>query len=144
MGNTKGKTPKAHSVRLTENAIKNIDEITGYIAFIRHQPLNAIRLGNKLFETIDRIEQNPQAFRECEEIPTKTKIYRKAVCMSWLIIYKIKMTEIVVLGIIHSSRGASKLRMLRKMHKLFMLKKYIESQMPNRIVECQGFITSVS
>ena len=114
MGNTKEKAPKAYSIRVTENALQNIDDITGYIAYIKHQPLNAIRVGDRLFETIDRIEQNPLAFRECEGIPTKTKIYRKAVCMSWLIIYKIKASEIVVLGIIHGSRRASKVRKLRK------------------------------
>jgi plasmid stabilization system protein ParE len=114
MGNTKEKAPKTYSLRVTENALQNIDEITGYIAYIKHQPLNAIRVGDKIFETIDRIEQNPLAFRECKEIPTKTKIYRKAVCMSWNIIYKIKASEIVVLGIIHFSRRASKVRILRK------------------------------
>jgi len=114
MGNTKGKTPEAYSLRLTENALRNIGEITGYIAFVKHQPLNAIRVGDRIFETLDRIEQRPLVFRECEEIPTKTKIYRKAVCMSWLIIYKIKDTEIVILGIIHGSRRASKIRKLSK------------------------------
>ncbi|HKK81960.1 MAG TPA: type II toxin-antitoxin system RelE/ParE family toxin [Prolixibacteraceae bacterium] len=99
---------------MTENALQNVDEITGYIAYIKHQPLNAVRVGDKIFETIDRIEQKPLVFRECEEIPTKTKIYRKAVCMSWLIIYKIKASEIIVLGIIHSSRKASKVKTLRK------------------------------
>jgi plasmid stabilization system protein ParE len=114
MGSTKEKAPKTYSLRVTENALQNIDDITGYIAYIKHQPLNAIRVGDKIFETIDRIERNPLVFRECEEIPTKTKIYRKAVCMSWLIIYKIKASEIVVLGIIHGSRKASKVRKLRK------------------------------
>ncbi len=114
MGNTKEKAPKTYSLRVTENALHNIDDITGYIAYIKHQPLNAIRVGDKIFETIDRIEQNPLAFRECEEIPTKTKIYRKAVCMSWNIIYKIKASEIVVLGIIHGSRRVSKVRKLKK------------------------------
>ena len=114
MGNTKEKAPKTYSLRVTENALQNIDEITGYIAFIKHQPLNAIRVGDKIFQTIDRIKQNPLAFRECEETPTKTKIYRKAVCMSWNIIYKIKASEIVILGIIHGSRRASKVRGLKK------------------------------
>jgi plasmid stabilization system protein ParE len=114
MGNTKEKAAKTYSLRVTENALQNIDDITGYIAFIKHQPLNAIRVGDKIFETIDRIGQNPLAFRECEEIPTKTKVYRKAVCMSWNIIYKIKAAEIVILGIIHGSRRASKVKKLRR------------------------------
>ena len=114
MGSTKKETPKTYSIRITDNALQNIDDITGYIAFIKYQPLNAIRVGDKIFETTDHIKKNPLAFRECEEIPTKNKIYRKAVCMSWLIIYKIKTTEIVILGIIHGSRRVSRIRSLRK------------------------------
>ena len=114
MGSTKKKTGKTYSLKITENALQNIDDITGYIAFIKHEPLNAIRVGDKIFEAIGHIEQNPLAFQKCEEIPTKTKIYRKAVCMSWLIIYKIKASEIVILGIIHGSRRASRIRGLKK------------------------------
>ena len=108
------KTPTTYSVRITENAQQNIDQITGYIAFINHQPLNAIRVGDAIFETIDRIGLNPYAFRECEEIPTVNKIYRKAVCQSWLIIYKIKAEEVVILGIIYGSRKPSRIKKLRK------------------------------
>lgn len=114
MGNAKEKAPKAYSLRISDNALQNIDDLTGYIAYIKHQPLNAIRVGDKIFQTIDRIELNPLAFRECEEIPTKTKVYRKAICMSWLIIYKVKASEIVILGIIHGSRQPSRIRSLRK------------------------------
>lgn len=114
MGNTKEKNPKTYSLRLTENALQNIDDITGYIAYIKHQPLNAIRVGDNIFKTIDRIEQNPLAFWECKEIPTKTKVYRKAVCMSWNIIFKVKTSEIVVLGVVHGSRSSSKIKNLKK------------------------------
>ncbi len=82
MGNTKGKTQETYFLKVSENALRDIDHITGSIAFIKHQPINAIRVGDKIFETMGRIEQNPLAFQECEEIPTKTKIYRKATCMS--------------------------------------------------------------
>ena len=77
---------KTYNVRLSENALRNIDEITGYIAFINHQPMNAIKVGDSIFETIDRIEKSPFSYRECDLIPTKMKIYRQAVCLSWYII----------------------------------------------------------
>ena len=114
MDRTEKETPKAYSLRITEHALQDIDNITGYIAYIRHEPLNAIRAGDEIFKTIDRIEKNPFAFRECEEIPTKIKIYRKAICLSWLIIYKIKPAEIVILGIIHGHRRPSRIKVLRK------------------------------
>jgi len=114
MVNPKGKTKETYFLKVSENALRDIDQITGYIAFIKHQPINAIRVGDKIFETIGRIEQNPFAFHECEEIPTKRKIYRKATCMSWHIIFKVKDSEVIILGIIHVSRKASRVRKLRK------------------------------
>ena len=114
MASPKERAPATYKVRITENALQDIDYITGYIAFINHQPLNAIRVGDALFETIDRIGQNPFAFRECLEIPTKNKIYRQAVCLSWLIIYKIKARVVTILGIIHSARKPSRIKKYRK------------------------------
>lgn len=81
----KEKTSGHYSLRISVNTLQNIREITGFIAFVKHQPMNAIKVGDKIFEAIERIQLNPFSFRECEEIQTKTKIYRKAVCMSWLI-----------------------------------------------------------
>ena len=114
MGRTKEEASEDHSLRVTEHALQDIDNITGYIAYIRHEPLNAIRVGDEIFKTINRIEKNPLAFRECEEIPSKNKTYRKVVCLSWLIIYKITPTEILILGIIHGHRRPSRIRRLRK------------------------------
>jgi plasmid stabilization system protein ParE len=113
MGDSKEKIQKTYQVRITEYAYQNIDDITSYIAFINHQPLNAIKVGDAIFETIERIGQNPYAYKECEEIPTIKKIYRKAVCMSWLVIYRIKANEIIIIGILHASRRPSKVKQLR-------------------------------
>jgi plasmid stabilization system protein ParE len=82
MGEQKEATPKAFEVRISLHALQNIDEITGYIAFIRQEPLNAVKVGEAIFETIDKIALNHYSFRECEEIPTKAKIYRRAKCYS--------------------------------------------------------------
>lgn len=114
MGKQKKAAGKAYQVRISTVALQNIDEITGYIAFINHQPLNAIKVGDAIFKIIDRIGLNPFAFKECEELLTKTKRYRRAICFSWVIVYKITGTEILILGIIHSSRRPSKVKALRK------------------------------
>lgn len=114
MGEQNKTTAKTYQVKLTLNAPQNINEITGYIAFINHQPLNAFKVGDALFATIYRIAANPLVFRQCEEIPTKGKIYRKAICYSWCIVYRIKASEIVILGVIHGSRRPFKIRKLRK------------------------------
>lgn len=114
MGRTEEKAPRSYTIKVTDNALQNIEDITGFIAYINHQPLNAIHVGDAIYDTIDRIAQNPFAFRECEEMPTKTKIYRKAVCLSWLVIYRIKPTEVVIIGILYASRRVSEIRKLKK------------------------------
>ncbi|MEP7376004.1 MAG: type II toxin-antitoxin system RelE/ParE family toxin [Chitinophagaceae bacterium] len=114
MGRQKKKTPASFQIRLSQNALQNLDEITGYIAFINHQPINAIKVGDAMFATFEKIKANPFAFKECAELPTKNKIYRRAVCYSWSVIYKITTTEIIILGIIHHSRRPSAIKKLRK------------------------------
>jgi hypothetical protein len=57
MGKPETENPTPYSLRFSENALRNLDEITGYIAFIRHQPLNALSIGTKFFETIERIKK---------------------------------------------------------------------------------------
>lgn len=114
MGKQKKTAPTAYKISISANAVRNIDEITGYIAFINQQPLNAIRVGDAIFETIHRIEQHPYSFKECELLPTKSKKYRQAVCKSWNIIYKVTKNAILILGIIHVSRKPSKLSVLKK------------------------------
>jgi plasmid stabilization system protein ParE len=114
MESKKRPTAKTYSVRVSLNAIRNINEITGYIAFINFQPENAIAVGEAIFNTIDRIQKYPLAFRECEEIRTKSKMYRRAICLSWLIIYRVVDFEILILGVIHSSRRPTAIKQLRK------------------------------
>jgi plasmid stabilization system protein ParE len=114
MGNKKKTIAKTYKVKISLNALQHLDEITGYIAFIRQQPLNALKVGDAFFEITERIALNPFAFRECEEIPTKNRIYRRAICYSWSIIYRVKDDEVLILGLIHHSRRPAKIRKLRK------------------------------
>ena len=55
MVRSKEEASKPFALRITKLALQNIDEITGYIAFVKHQPLTAIRVGDKIFDTIARI-----------------------------------------------------------------------------------------
>ena len=113
MGKQKKETAATRKIRISINAHRNLNEITGYIAIVNKQPLNAIKVGDAIFKAIDHIASNPFAYKECEALPTKSKIYRRAVCLSWLIIYKITTTEIIILGIIHGSRKPSVIKSLK-------------------------------
>jgi hypothetical protein len=46
-----------------------------YIAFKQKQPLNAVKVGDGISETMSKIIDNPLIYAQCENIPTKTKIY---------------------------------------------------------------------
>ena len=114
MGKSQKTSSGPRQIRISLSALQNINEVTGYIAFVSQAPTNAIKVGDAIFATIDRIERNPLAFKECEELPTKSKIYRRVLCYSWVIIYKITDSEIVILGIIYGARRPSIIKKLRK------------------------------
>jgi len=67
----------------------------------------------KLIQQLDE-DDKKAIFRIISTMPTKNKIYRKAVCQSWLIIYRIKSDEVVIIGVLYASRRASKIRGLKK------------------------------
>ena len=114
MGKQKKTASKAYPLRLSATALHNIDEITGYLAFLSRQPHNAIKACDAIYETFDRIRTNPLAFKECPELVAKTKFYRQSACLSWLIIYKIVQDEITILGIIHQSKRPWKVKTIKR------------------------------
>lgn len=102
-------------LRITANAVDNLEEILFYLEFIKYSPSTAKKVKAKIIQRIKRnILIHPFSFRECEEILTKTKIYRKALSSPYWIVYKIKPFEIVILGFIHTSQMPSKTRALRR------------------------------
>lgn len=114
MGRRLKGNPQTYSLRIHSEARYNIRHIVNYIAFIEHQSINALKVYAAIDDVIGKIEQNPLAFKECEEIPTVAKIYRRANCYSWSIMYRAVNAEILILGVIHQASNASRTRDLRK------------------------------
>ncbi len=114
MGRKTAQTSEAYKVRISENALLNIDEITGYIALGNQEPLIAIKVGDKIFETIEKIGVRPYSWKECDVLPTKSKMYRQARCFSWYIVYRIAGMQVTILGVIHASRNPATRKSLRK------------------------------
>jgi plasmid stabilization system protein ParE len=101
-------------LRISRNAYLNILDITHYIAVEQHSSINAEKVSTAIFAAIERIGQTPFSYKECEYISTKTKIYRQANCISWLIFYKVIETEVIILGVLHQANNPSKLKELKK------------------------------
>jgi|SRR5688572_2979864 toxin ParE1/3/4 len=99
---------EAREVRLIDEAYQDLDDIFKFIAIDKLQPLNARKVQEEIWDTINKIRKTPFAFKEYERTPTEGKLYRQARCLSWLIIYKITSSEIVVLQILHASKNYAK------------------------------------
>ncbi|MWB96614.1 hypothetical protein GON26_19805 [Flavobacterium sp. GA093] len=113
MGREKAENSEQYKIIVSENYCLNLEEIVDYIAFEKHQPLNAIKIGNGINRTMNKIIHNPLIYSECENIPTKTKIYREANYKTWLIIFKIKGYQITILGVLSGKRKTSSFKKLR-------------------------------
>ena len=113
MGNQKKGDIRTYKTRVTENANKDFRGLTNYIELVNFQPLNSLKVGESIISVINQIFLNPFSFKECKYLPTKSKMYRQVLCLSWYIIYRIADDEIVILGIIHSARKPSQIKKLR-------------------------------
>ena len=113
MGKANRKDAKAREIRITHNADKNISDILHYIGSVNNQPLNAEKVRKRIVNTITRIELTPNAFGECPELPTLSQMYRRATCLSWQIVYRIRPDEIIILGVIHKSQKSPTIKILR-------------------------------
>lgn len=54
MASQKKATATTRQIRISTVAIQNINEITGYIAFVQQEPINSIKVGNAIFATLYR------------------------------------------------------------------------------------------
>ncbi|MFD2942524.1 type II toxin-antitoxin system RelE/ParE family toxin [Flavobacterium notoginsengisoli] len=113
MGRKKIENTKQYTLDISENYFQNLEEIVDYITFEKHQPLNAIKVGNGINKTMVKIIENPLIYSECENLPTKSKIYREATYKTWLIIFKVKNYHITILGVLSGKRKSSSFKKLR-------------------------------
>lgn len=97
MGTPKKRTSKTREIRVSNFAHQNIEDIIKYIAYTKQQPLSALKVNRAIDNTIMKIPENPFAYKECEQLQTEFKVYRRAVCLSWLIICKILTNEFLFL-----------------------------------------------
>lgn len=91
---------ESYSLVISDKYYSDLEKIVDYIEFVNHQPINAVKVARGINETMDKIILNPTIYAECENIPTKTKIYREAVYKTWQIVFKLKGKNITILGVL--------------------------------------------
>ena len=110
---TENKThPKPYTLTIKDKFYQNLEQIVEYIAFVQKQPLNALKVGNGISETMAKIIDNPLIYAKCENISTKTKIYREARYKTWLIVFKVKASQVTILGVLSAKQKPASFRQL--------------------------------
>ncbi|TRX11636.1 type II toxin-antitoxin system RelE/ParE family toxin [Flavobacterium gawalongense] len=113
MGKEKIGDSSSHALIISQKYYEDLEQIVDYIEFVKLQPLNAIKVGNGIQKTMNKIILNPTIYAECENIPTKSKIYREAGYKSWLIVFKLKGNVITILGVLSGKRKPSWFREIK-------------------------------
>ena len=76
--------------------------------------VQAERYQDNIYRLVERLDVFYSIYPECRHLPTKSKMYRWIILESHLIIYRITVTEIQVLRIVHSHRRITKIRASRR------------------------------
>lgn len=114
MGERNTENTKPYSLVITDKYYDNLKQIIYYIAIKQKQPQNAVKVAKEINKTMNKILLNPLIYAKCENIPTKTKTYREAGYKSWLIIFKIKSSEITILGVLSGKQKPTDFRKLTR------------------------------
>lgn len=110
MGKEKTTDIKSYSLIIKDRYYDNLEQIVDYITFVQKQPLNAIKVSDGITQAMSKIIENPLIYAECENIPTKTKIYREAGYKTWLIVFKVKANQITILAVLSGKQKPSVFR----------------------------------
>ncbi len=77
------------------------------------EPINAIKVARGINHSMEKIIENPTSYSKCENLPRKSKIYREARYKSWLIIFKLTISEVIILGVLNGKQKPSSFKNLR-------------------------------
>ena len=110
MGIRNSENQEAYSLIVKDKYFTDLRKILDYIAIKQKQPLNAIKVSIGINATMNKIILNPTIYAECENIPTKSKIYREALYKSWQIVFKLKGNTVTNLGVLSGKRKPSMFR----------------------------------
>ncbi len=77
----------------------------------------AYKFRDEFQQQIENILPSYLANPECRFLPTPNHIYRNVIWGNYLIVYKIRSKEILVLGIFHTKQNPNKLKSYRRVKK---------------------------
>jgi plasmid stabilization system protein ParE len=102
----------SYTLKWTGNAIYQLNSIVDYSKTFSEE--KADELLDEILAFIETFTEMPLRFPECAELLTKKKMYRSALYEKYRIVFKITKSDVIILGIIHTSRNPKILKKLRK------------------------------
>jgi plasmid stabilization system protein ParE len=104
----KGPVPQTHQVRITREALDDLERIAGYIR--GQAPKNAATVAARLVDAIDSLAFMPGRFKEVGRSRKRGSPIHGMVVRPFIIYYRIdeQQTAVFVLNIVHGARRQPK------------------------------------
>jgi|LNFM01.1.fsa_nt_gb hypothetical protein len=100
-----------YEVKVTNYAFDNLTEIHRFISEVEQKPITANQVIESIEKTISElIPVQPYRYPECPARRTQKRMYRQALIKNFKVIFRITEKMILVIAIVHASRGKSYIR----------------------------------
>jgi plasmid stabilization system protein ParE len=100
-------------VVISDLALKSLEQIYDYGSETFSFAAATVFI-EQLILLIENLSENYLLYPECRYLPTKSKIYRVLIYGGYIAIYRITLSRIEVLNVLHSSRSISNIKAVRK------------------------------
>lgn len=99
---------KRYTVKITDKALADMEEIYNYIAIQLQASKNAMRQYNRIAEAIEGLKVFPERVRIMDSDPERTMGLRQLVVDNYSAFYVIENGDVIVTRVIYSASDISK------------------------------------
>ena len=99
---------KHYTVKITDKALADMEEIYDYIAIQLQAPENAMGQYNRIAEAIEKLDMFPERVRVMESEPERTMGLRQLPIDNYSIFYVIKEEQVIVTRVLYSASDISR------------------------------------
>lgn len=99
---------KQYTVRITDMALADMEEIYNYIAIQLQAPENAMRQYNRIAEAIEELCVFPERIKLMDSEPERIMGLRQLVVDNYFVFYVIENMEVIVTRVLYSAMDISR------------------------------------
>lgn len=98
---------KQYTVRITDRALADMEEIYNYIAIQLKAPENAMKQYNRIAEAIEKLHMFPERVKLMESEPERIMGLRQLVIDNYSVFYVIEDMDVIVTRVLYSAMDMS-------------------------------------